>query len=198
MSNPNLPGEFDAQDEFKVLRDLWKSEQPTIERGDELENEDARTRAAIEQLQSAWSEALAPVSSEQSTRDREQFIREAKRRLRPRQTLPARQWIALAAAAVLLFAVALRLQTDIGEPNQETTEIALHIPNESNSEATVAPSSEVTSIHRAPDEVQVDFDEDNRMILRSGPVRLYLPTASLATGNANSNSLNNNLEIQSR
>ena len=194
--NPQQP--FDADHEFDNLRDLWRQSEPTSGRGAELELEDEATRASVEQLRAAWgaiasattaaTPTLPAKTSLEADQRAERFVRIAQARTRTNRSLPNKHRFALAAAALVLFAVGLRLQSKIRTSNPIRNWVAIN--KNTTAEGVLSPLREqpsaTPSTHFTVPSSQIEVTPDNQLVLRSGSVRLYLPMAPSPAGSSNS------------
>jgi len=153
----------DRDDEFRDLRELWNSASPNTGLGDSLEAEDERTQRSVLRLREAWQaiEVPSPLPLAELQQHRSSPWNPA--RLRTGQVF------ALAAAALILLAVALGLRSSSPHPRRAQVEVAEHVSDSPNT----------------PD-IQVEVTDDQRLVLRSGPVRLYLAMATPDAGEPDS------------
>ena len=176
MSNEKNPlddGRFEGEAtdvEFAELRELWTNAEPRTGSGSALENEDALTQASVKRLQDAWNSISVPTPIPLAELQRRTASANA-------PSLNMRQLFALAAAALVLFVIALGLRS-FAQPHRERShELAQHTPSRSPSQG----PNEIT-----PD-IQVEVTDDQRIVLRSGSVRLYLAMATPTAGARTSN-----------
>jgi len=167
VSNEKTPFEDEPTGgEFAELRELWTSAEPTTGRGAALEHEDALTQASVEQLQLAWNSISVPTPIPLAELQRRTGAASA-------PSLSTRQLFALAAAALVLFAIALGLRSFAQPHRERSNELAMHSPT--HTPDTITP------------DIQVEVTDDQRIVLRSGSVRLYLAMATPTAGARTSN-----------
>lgn len=154
-----MPDRFD--DELARLREAWRGAEPSTGRGEELEREDAATRASVEWLRDAWRSVEPPARPVPLARG-----------LRPRLRLLPR----LAAAALVAAGLAALLLRVLEEPDPSAPD-APGTPGAPSEVARVTPPSPPTT--GGP---RVEAVGPDRIVLRSGSVRLYLPTADAEDG----------------
>jgi hypothetical protein len=139
------------------LREAWRSQSPA-EPADELEEADPKTRATVAWMRAAWQALEVPEPRLPAPR-RARFVR-----LRPR-LVP----LVLAAAAAVLVMLGVYLAKDASDvqrmPEQETRLAQGEGPSE--------PLQRTTEVASSAD---IAYLGDDRMELRSGPVRLVLLT----------------------
>lgn len=184
------PREGDPGDE--LLGDLahaFGSLEPERELGRELEQEDATTRAAVEQLRDAWL-ALEPASSAPPRTARPVELRPVE--LRPVESGPdrTRRRVAaalvatsLAAAAALL--VLLRSRPEVVPSRAPVTELAELEPDVDTPSPVETPVGTPPDEPATPDESErpaprVEEVRDGQLVVRSGSVRLFLTTGDPA------------------
>ncbi len=153
------------------LRALWANVAPRTGLGEELEREDALTRESVSLLQEAWSSIAVPAPLANKTLVSRPPLQTSS------MALARRQWFALAAAAALLLAAALGLRAGAKSLviEQYTANNADHKKSEPSSSGESSPLS-------TGYDVQVEVTDDERLVLKSGPVRLYL-AANLPSSN---------------
>ena len=188
MSNPgeHPHGEPPFDGDINELRALWTNVQPRTGLGEDIEREDALTRASVSLLQEAWNSVSIPASYANKT------IAPPPSTRTESTALPLRQWIALATAAALLLAAALglrasaktlrSLRTDVAHRNDaaETQSVAIGPYTENDgilNNSDISPGREPSRLSTRRD-IQVEVTDDERLVLKSGPVRLYLAANS--------------------
>ena len=172
----------DEQPLDNELRELWAKVAPRTGLGEELEREDALTRASVSLLQEAWSSIAVPAPLANKTLVSRPPLQTSS------MALARRQWFALAAAAALLLAAALGLRAsaktlrsqgiDLAQRNlnddAKSLVIEQHTANNTAPENSNPSSSGESSPLSTGHDVQVEVTDDERLVLKSGPVRLYL------------------------
>ncbi len=154
------PDRFDES--LRSLREAWRGTRPRDPSG-ELEHADAATRASVEWMRRAWKEVEAELG--------ERPLPRAARRSRP---TAQRALVLLAAAAFLAASAALWLR--VGERRPRDVQRPRYVQTEAAAEREMRtdPIPEP-----APEErPRVEAAGSDLLVLRSGPVRLYLATGA--------------------